>query len=155
MKKLIFPLIAFIAITSCNQVNKGTPRLQNDQTAKIDTLCFVRLSGLQSQDTTSLKMIIDGEIVSGQFATFPFQKDSRIGMISGVKTGEIIKGVWHYQQEGVDDSLAFEFMLQSDRLLQKQTSFDENTGREYLNDTASFRLEFQKQDCKRAKFTIR
>ena len=120
-----------------------------------DTLCFVRLTGLQSQDTTSLKVIINGEKVSGRFASFPYQKDSRIGLISGKKRGEIIRATWYYQQEGIDDSLAVEFMLKDNKLLQKQSTLNDITGREYLSDTASFSLEFQNRDCQQTRFTRR
>ena len=150
MKRLIIPLIAFLVISACNQENKGTANLRNEQPEMIDTLCFVRLDGLQNQDTTSLRLVINGENVTGQFASFPDQKDARIGTINGTKTGNLIKGMWRYQQEGIVDSIGFEFKLQGDKLLQKQSNFDTNTGRESLSDTSAFSIEFLKQDCRSA-----
>lgn len=155
MKRLILSLLTFVAIGACTQVNNGTATVIPEQAETADTLCFVRLSGLQSQDTTSLKLIIDGEKVGGQFASFPYQKDSRIGLISGIKTGEVIRATWYYQQEGMDDSLTVEFMLKDNKLLQKQSSFNQATGREYLSDTASFNLDFLKQECRVTRFTGR
>jgi len=61
----------------------------------------------------------------------------------------VIKGIWKYQQEGINDSIPYEFKLQGDRLLQKETRYDTKTGREFLPDTADFNVEFSMTDCQR------
>ena len=115
----------------------------------IDTLCFERYSSLKKQDTASIMLIIEGNRASGRFSNFPYQKDARIGTISGSRAGNLIRGTWHYQQEGMQDSIQFEFKLQEDQLLQKATAFDQETGREVFSDTAAFRLVFDEVDCRR------
>lgn len=155
MLRLLFLSMLSIALTACSQTNNSQTSVDTalTETAAVeisDTLCFYRYTGLQYQDTASLRMIFNGEYVSGQFANFPYQKDARIGTITGTKTGILIKGIWRYRQEGIDDSIGFEFKLKGNKLLQKKTNFDANTGREVLSDTSAFSIEFLQQDCQSA-----
>ena len=113
-----------------------------------DILCFERYSGNRNQDTASIALVINDNEVTGKYANIPYEKDARVGTISGTRSADIIKGVWKFQQEGMNDSLAFEFKLGAEYLLQKPTSFDPNTGRETLADTASFSLKYTKVDCR-------
>ena len=155
MKRPLFFLVFLMALGACTQNSQPA-----DHTASVgpeaaiasDTLCFQRYSGLTSQDTASVKLIIEENEVRGQYSNLPHEKDSRVGTIAGIKNGDLIKGMWYYQQEGMDDSLAVEFKLQDDKLLQKNTSFDMKTGREFLSDTATFNLEYRKIDCEIVRF---
>ncbi len=147
----IFYLLSLIAIafSACNQNAGKNETAENtiSKNNKPDTLCFERYNGSENQDTASIAMIIIGDQVSGRYANYPYQKDAREGTINGIKSGENISGIWRYQQEGKMDSLAFDFKLEGEKLLQKQTSFDRKTGRETVQDTAAFSLEFIKRDC--------
>lgn len=155
MKRPILLLTFIASFAACTQnipiksSGDGASESENTSVATTDTLCFARYSGLQKQDTASVRFILDGNKVSGQLANYPYEKDSRVGIIAGIKSGDIIKGTWHYQQEGRMDSIGFEFKLEGNSLLQKQTSYDMNTGREMLTDTAGFSLEFIKLDCEK------
>ena len=152
-------LFAFLwtlgACTQTNQPSDHTASVESEAAIVSDTLCFQRYSGLTNQDTASVKLIIDGNNVTGQYTNLPHEKDGRFGSITGIKTGDLIKGMWRYQQEGMDDSIGFEFKLQDDKLLQKNTSFDMNTGREFLSDTASFSLKYVKIACETVDFPAR
>lgn len=136
-------------MAACTQNNssKVTESKIDGRTGTVDTLCFARYSGLKNQDTAFVKLIIHGDKVSGNFSNIPYEKDSRIGTVTGVKSGSLIKGIWHYQQEGMHDSIAFEFKLEEHKLLQKTTSYNLNTGQEILTDTAGYDIEFSKGDC--------
>lgn len=111
------------------------------------TICFRRLQGQANQDTTMLKLEINGEQVSGTFQHIPFEKDSRKGTIEGTRKGDIIKANWVYMQEGMNDTLAVEFKLSGDELLQKTYGYEKETGREILTDTSSFSIKFTKINC--------
>ena len=162
MKTYIVLLMLAFAIGACTQT--GTIKLNGDSTrveqdsslvAGSETLCFERYSGSRNQDTASVKLVLDGTRVTGSYANLPFEKDARIGTISGTRSGNIIKGMWRFQQEGMTDSIAFEFKIDDDRLLQKPTSFDPTSGREALSDTSGYSLEYKRLDCDTSNLRIR
>lgn len=154
MKVLFYLSAILIALSGCSQQPAGNQQSSESSLGQqesvdqdIDTICFERYSSPMKQDTASVMLVIQGTRVSGRFSNFPYQKDARVGTITGNKTGNVIRGTWRYQQEGMPDSIKFEFKLQNENLLQKATSFDQNTGREVLSDTAAFSLVFDKVNC--------
>jgi hypothetical protein len=154
MKKLCFlSFSVFIVLTGCsnrgNQNGKSEPETVHRSSSSVstDTICFERYSGLEKQDTASVMMIIAGNEVHGRYSNFPYEKDAHIGSISGKKSRQQIKGMWRYQQEGMNDSIPFEFRLEGNRMWQKKTTFDLTSGRETLSDTASFSVLFEKVNC--------
>ncbi|EOR96579.1 hypothetical protein ADIARSV_0210 [Arcticibacter svalbardensis MN12-7] len=78
----------------------------------------------------------------------PYEKDSRKGIIKAVKTGNEIKGVWIYSQEGMQDSLDIAFKLQDASLLQKPFSVDISTGRQVLRDSSAYSIQYTRRTCK-------
>ena len=161
MKNLSFLSLALFSVfAGCNQPRnqQGKPEKTSHNKAinveSIDTICFERYSGLKKQDTASVKMIISGTEVHGDYSNFPYQKDARIGKITGKKSGNEIKGFWRYMQEGMNDSIPFEFRLEGDKMLQKKTSFDAVTGRETLSDTSSFSILFDKVNCRNTDYRM-
>lgn len=161
--KVYFGVYALlVAMVGCGQNEKSVEQASDTTlmektplAATSDTLCYERYSGSRNQDTASIMLFINGNKVTGRYANIPFEKDARKGTLSGIRSGDMIKGTWRFQQEGVSDSLPFEFKLDTDHLLQRATSFDRNTGRETLADTASFSLKFTKLDCKAVNNRIR
>jgi hypothetical protein len=161
IKNLCFvTLVLCSAFAGCNQSSdhheKSEKVSENKAIAveRADTICFERYSGLKKQDTASVRMIISGNQVHGNYSNFPYQKDARIGKITGEKSGNKIKGVWRYIQEGMTDSIPFEFQLEGKKMLQKNTSFNVTTGRETLSDTSSFSVLFEKVDCKNIDYRM-
>ena len=155
MKRLLILLTVFVGLAACTTAPEdtaGNSMLENAsgdvslETA-IKTVCFQKLSGTSNQDTTSLKLIIDGEEISGDFAHYPYEKDNRVGTISATKKNDLIKGVWIYMQEGMNDTLAVEFKLTGDKLVQKNYTVDAKTGREVFSDGSVFNIEFTKVNC--------
>jgi len=162
MRTYITLLTLAVAVGACTQ--KGTTRLTGDSTltatdtsvsAASETLCFERYSGSRMQDTASIKLVLSGNKVTGSYANIPYEKDARIGTINGTRSGNVMKGVWRFQQEGMTDSILFEFKIEGDKLLQRQTSFDPASGRESLSDTASLSLEYVRLDCQSANARIK
>jgi predicted small lipoprotein YifL len=163
MKTFVLLTLLIITLAACG--SNGNIKLRGENatilnpdsgaTKSIDTLCFERYSGLQKQDTASISIIINGNDVTGRYANYPYEKDSRVGTVVGIKSGNFIKGTWRFQQEGMNDTIGFEFELEGNSLRQKQTSYDANSGREVIADTATFNLEFIKRDCKQIKLPYR
>ncbi len=143
-----FLLSIALTVVACNSDNKQPVGNGLDlDVIRPDTLCFESYGGLQNQDTASIELILKGGEVSGKFSNFPYQKDKRVGLIRGTRTGDMIKGIWEYQQEGITDSINFEFKLQDSALLQKETRFNPATGKETLDQNCAFNKKFLRLNC--------
>ena len=153
--KVLQPLIFLMfCITACTNSNNSSTETLSD-TAKtnieplVETLCFLRTEGLQKQDTSYVQLIINGNKITGIYANIPYEKDSRIGTILGTKQDNLIKGIWVYMQEGMQDTLDVEFILDNDLLLQKNYSLDTKTGMQFLSDTSAFTMNYNNIDCEK------
>lgn len=112
-----------------------------------DTLCFLQTQGIKHQDTSIIKLVITNNDVVGKMLYMPHEKDGRFGNIKGNKNGDILDLVWTYMQEGMKDSIPVILKMNGSSLLQKSSSYDLNSGREFIADTAEFRKEYSKMDC--------
>ncbi|MES3017559.1 MAG: hypothetical protein V4721_07270 [Bacteroidota bacterium] len=162
MKRLIILFAATLSFAACSsQPEKATDISdttvttstsgnsdETDNATVAQTMCFQKLAGTSNQDTTSLKLVMDGNIVTGDFGHYPKEKDRRVGKINATREGELIKGTWIYMQEGMNDTLQVEFKLNGDKLVQKNYTVDPKTGREVFSDASVFNIEFDKIDCK-------
>lgn len=161
MKYLWFIVLALTSmLAGCNQItdrqetSEYVPGKRAVAVKGPDTICFERYSGLKKQDTASVRIIFSGSEVHGDYSNFPYQKDARIGKISGRRSGTLIKGIWQYHQEGMNDSIPFAFRLEGDKMWQKETSFDTVSGRETLADSSSFNILFEKVDCRNTDYRM-
>jgi hypothetical protein len=141
-------VLFFISACTNSTVNDSSNELSENNKDSIETLCFQRLYGSVMKDTSLVRLIINGDIVTGYFMHLPYEKDSRRGNITATKQGDIIKGIWIYTQEGMQDTLSVEFKLNGNTLMQKNYSINLKTGREFLSDTSRFATEYKKIDCK-------
>lgn len=159
MKRLMILFAATLSMAACTSQPGKTTDLADttiaDNTAVdegdepvLQTMCFQKLAGTSNQDTTSLKLIVDGNKVSGDFGHYPKEKDRRVGKINATKDGELIKGTWVYMQEGMKDTLQVEFKLNGNKLIQKNYTINSKTGREVFSEASVFNIEFDKVDCK-------
>ena len=159
MKRLMILFAAVLSIAACTSQPDKTSGIA-DTTVSVSTaveengeqvaqtMCFQKLAGTSNQDTTSLKLIVDGDKVTGDFGHYPKEKDRRVGKINATKEGELIKGTWVYMQEGMNDTLQVEFKLNGNKLIQKNYTVDPKTGREVFSEASVFNIEFDKVDCK-------
>lgn len=111
-------------MTACTSQNdtgnaRDTISRNEDKVPLNKVICFQKLEGTEGQDTTFLKLIIEEEQVSGEYTHYPHEKDRRVGTITATKKDELIKGLWIYMQEGINDTLQVEFKLSGDKLVQK------------------------------------
>lgn len=65
-------------------------------------LCYQKLSGLARQpDIEQLRLVIDGERLTGEYSWFPWQKDRRVGRLEGRLTSEgTAQVLYRFLQEG-------------------------------------------------------
>jgi hypothetical protein len=149
--KLFSLIITSIIVASCNnqgaETNHDTAAKSTPEKAP-DSLCFRRLEGTGNQDTTILNLFLNGNVVTGDMNWLPKEKDSRKGTIKGSRNGDVIKALWSFMQEGMNDTLSVEFKLTQNGLLQKTSEIDATTGRQFLSKKSSFSIPFEKVACK-------
>ncbi|MEJ7693012.1 hypothetical protein [Daejeonella sp.] len=159
MKRLIILFAATLSFAACtSQPDRATAI--TDTTVAVNTsvddshaavgqkMCFQKLAGTSNQDTTSLKLVMAGDKVTGDFGHYPKEKDQRVGKINATRDGELIKGIWVYMQEGMNDTLQVEFKLSGNKLIQKNYTVNPKTGREVFSEASVFNIKFDKIDCK-------
>lgn len=150
MRFTVITLLA-LAFASCSTDQKmGSTVEQSDSVAsqeKEKILCFLHQEGASMRDSSTIQLKITGDSVKGTFNHIPYEKDSRKGTIEGFKTGDTIKALWSFMQEGMNDSISVEFLIKDDALFQKTFGVDENTGRQKLTDTSTFSVRYRAVNC--------
>ena len=154
MKKL-YLIIVLAFIYSCNDTEStktstvDTNTLVNRDTVQYstDSMCYMYTAGRNNADTYAVRILIDNKNVSGKMMYLYYEKDWRLGNITGTLNGDVINGVWVYMQEGMKDSINISFRQENDKLVQKRSAFNPETGREYLADSATFSQVYEKIDC--------
>jgi hypothetical protein len=74
--------------------------------AASSSLCYQKLSGLaRHPDIEQLRLVIDGERLTGEYSWFPWQKDRRVGRLEGrLTSGGTAQVLYRFLQEGQKDS---------------------------------------------------
>ena len=151
IKSAFFGAMLLFCISSCNS-NLKSSKLDSSSTDSASQfpqrqLCFQRLEGTANQDTSFITLIINEDQVTGTLNHIPHEKDSRKGTISGNIKDDEIKAVWLYMQEGMNDTLAVEFKLGKEILMQKSYGIDSKTGRQILTDSSTYSIKYTKIAC--------
>ena len=149
INNLIIPALISVAMAACtsNEDKQGVA----DTVIKGDTLateikpeatsmCFLNTDGKNSQDTTSIELVIKDNNVTGQMYWHPFEKDSRKGALNGTIKGDTVYTVWTFMQEGMKDTLSLQFLIKGDNLMQKPLKLNTQTGRQQTDNAAGFTL---------------
>lgn len=152
-------IISVLALASCagsnDQKNEGSKVAEEDtvDAAALTTAiqnkryCFLLTEGTGNQDTTTIRFAVKGDSVQGDMKWLPHGKDSRIGKLTGTISGDQIKGVWSYMQEGLKDSMHVEFKLEPQLLAQKPLKVDLATGRQETDDAAHYTVIYTQENC--------
>lgn len=159
LKYLVFTIVS-LSLFSCSDVVNEAEQTADSaavsealqaageiSTRDIDSTCYLLVEGSTKQDSKILKLITDGDDVAGVLLYLPHQKDARFGNIRGSRDGDIIFGTWYYEQEGMKDSVEFSFRKDGNDVLQQASSFNEKTGREYLNTSSPYNIRYSPTDC--------
>lgn len=159
MKRLFILFAVALSATACTSKPDKTGSETTDSLVEqtpattpvessTQTMCFLKTTGTANQDSTKLKLVINGDLVTGDFAHYPYEKDRRVGTLAATRSGNLISGQWFFMQEGMNDTLQVEFKLDGDKLVQKNYTVDPKTGREVFSEASVFNIEFNKVDCR-------
>lgn len=117
---------------------------QQPDTPTSKDYCFRQLTG---KDTLRVHLHVEGDKVTGNMDNLPDQKDARRGNITGVIAGDEINAVWHFQQEGMNDSIAVNFKLTPEALKQRPFVINQSSGREEPDTKADYTISIPKVAC--------
>ena len=162
MKKKITTVLllvtAGILLNACNQQEQRKKHANwvdttfksdaavQDISKKVQEQCFLSLSG-NNKDSSFVSLSILGDKIIGKHSWIPFEKDGRMGTITGTKKGDTIDVVWEFMQEGMKDTLRTVFLLKDDQLKQKPFSVDNKNGRQITDDKSAFTVIYNKINC--------
>lgn len=153
MKYITLICIAAQFITACSSPQKkadtditinGYPLSKttdaNNNTATVYSLHFVNKQG---PDSTIIDLLIHGDQISGLMDWFPYQKDSRSGVIEGTLKNDTISAIWGFMQEGEKDTLGVKFLFKNNHLSQKPLKLNTKTGRQQTDEAASYSIKYK------------
>lgn len=140
MRRVIVYCAFIVSMIGCQSGNSDNQRTDSSITypdsvaiAKptIDTLCFEEKIG---KDITNVRLIIDGDAVTGNMEWLPWEKDQARGTLKGKKNGHEIIADYNYMIEGVNQLEEKVFILDNDKLLIKSGALEEKNGRLMMKD---------------------
>ncbi|WP_423148161.1 hypothetical protein [Rubrolithibacter danxiaensis] len=147
-------LLLLLLVTACNSGSKkiylkdtSDTALKTQTSIKNSTYCFLRTEGTAGQDTSAIRLIVEGNKVTGSYFVLPYEKDSRTGTLAGTIQGDSIKAIWTFMQEGIQDTLGVAFKLSGNALHQKPFSVNHETGRQFTSETSQYLIQFNKTNC--------
>ncbi|PJJ83728.1 hypothetical protein [Mucilaginibacter auburnensis] len=152
IRNFIIPVALAVAASACTSSEKkdkdGDTVINGDTLAtpvagEAASMCFVRTEGAKDQDTTSVELVVKDDKVTGQMYWHPFEKDSRKGDLSGTLKGDTVNAVWTFMQEGMKDTLALQFLMKGNTLLQKPLKLNTKTGREQTDNNAGYTVSYK------------
>lgn len=111
-----------------------------------ETMCFLKLDGMEKQDSTYVYVRLEGDSISGLYNWIPDMKDARRGIINGIKRGDTLNVVWSYMQEGIVDTIHTQFLLEGGNLKQ-QPYLTREDGRQVRDKNSSFNVVYNSTGC--------
>ncbi|GAB3906597.1 hypothetical protein GCM10028803_39180 [Larkinella knui] len=144
---LPFGVLIFV-LSSCGDSSRRseTTETASDSTlASTDTVCFRQVMG---RDTTTLRLVINGPVVTGELAILPYEKDRARGLINGTLTNNQIRADWQRSGEGVTQPHEIVFTLTGDTVSWREGERVEKQGRWVLKEPESgFDYKLLKTEC--------
>ena len=125
MRKISFVLLLVLSACQSNKTETADSKTMSsvDTVATAtkpvimeQTLCFEQKL---NKDITTVKLIINGDAVSGEMNWTPWEKDGASGTLKGKKIGDEIIADYDYMIEGSNQSEEKIFKLEGDKLLVK------------------------------------
>lgn len=151
-------MVIIFAITACQSSNSDSKNIDStniiaDTTATAtmsmveDTRCFEEKIG---KDITTVKLAINGDVVTGEMEWLPYEKDGAVGTLKGKKVGDEIIVDYDYVIEGSNQSEEKIFKLDGEKLLVKEGELTEDkSGKLIMKDPtgAKFSQTLLKVKC--------
>ena len=129
MRKNTLFILVGVALFSCKSKTSETQKTDSTVTPAADTvatatkpaslgetLCFEHKEG---KDKTTVKLVINGDAVTGEMNWTPHEKDGAVGTLKGKKVGNEIFVDYDYVIEGSNESEQKIFKIEGDKLLEK------------------------------------
>lgn len=148
---------AGLLIFSCSKKNTSETTVKpdfdstsvNDSTAiteEIKTSCFMNISG---KDTLLLSYEDNLGTVTGKLQYRNFQKDSSLGDIAGLMTGDTLKVTYTFESEGKTSNREIWFLKKDGEILEGIGNYD-TSGENYDAKTVKFEKgrTLKPADCK-------
>jgi len=153
MRKLILSLGALSMVVACSSpsakqsadtVAKTDTSIQSSKTTKDDSsIALMHFIHTDRKDTTSVQLSIKGDKLTGTMNWMPYEKDARKGKLEGKMHGDTARVTWSFMQEGMNDTLNLNFLLQKNQLSQKPLKLNKQTGRQQTDESAGYGLKYQ------------
>lgn len=147
MRKISFVLLLVLSACQSNKTETADSKTMSsvDTVATAtkpvimeQTLCFEQKL---NKDITTVKLIINGDAVSGEMNWTPWEKDGASGTLKGKKIGDEIIADYDYMIEGSNQSEEKIFKLEGDKLLVKVGELmDGKNGKLIMKDPAKARF---------------
>lgn len=144
MKKAILTSVLLLAMAACQtpapdnnqqtpsaQVTENTSPTPPPATPTADTLCFETKSG---KDVFSLRLIINGNKVSGNLNYKFYERDGAYGTLSGTMQNNLIEADYNYTIEGSEQIEVVAFKLENGKISRKRGELTEKDGKLVLKD---------------------
>lgn len=129
---------ASLMLASCGNhtaTNQTTPvdstAAAAKDSAETQDLCFLSVSGQQNEDSLSVTLHINGSEVTGIMKDVVF-KETRSGLVQGVKGGDSIRAVWQYAAGGKTDSLLLNLKINAAGLQQQVVTKEGGAGSPWI-----------------------
>ena len=156
MKNKLFVLAVLAsAFVACHE-NKPAEKVvappaltvvETPKPAASETICF-QLN--DKKDITSCQLVIEGDKVSGVYDWSPYEKDGGHGILSGVKSGDMIIADWTYMIEGNVQAEQIVLKLNGDKLTKMQGELVEKGTKLVMKDPSKAKAGevLTRVDCK-------
>jgi hypothetical protein len=150
MKKLhvalFLPLLLLSALACQPKKAPEKPAEEPGPALADGTYCYL---GTIGRDSTTLKLVISGGAVSGDYHWNPYEKDGGYGTIAGTLEGNEIIAEWNYVIEGSNQIAEVRFQVQEGKVGVKSGERDLVGDKELFKDPAKLTIDeyLNKVDC--------
>lgn len=143
-----------VVLTSCQsrpseqatgESAQSQPSSQTATATASDTLCFQQVV---SRDTTTLKLVINGQQASGYLDNKPYEKDRARGAFTGTVDNNVIRVDWQRSGEGQTQVYPLNFTRNGDTISWYEGERIEQQGKWVLKDPkAGYKYVLTKITC--------
>ncbi|WP_020607473.1 hypothetical protein [Spirosoma spitsbergense] len=141
---LLFPILALLS--ACQ--SRPSEQTENQTSAGVTTLDTVCYRQILSRDTTTLRLAIDGDQVTGYLDDKPYEKDRAQGPFRGTIRGSAIQADWQRSGEGITQPYTLDLTMNGDSISWYEGERVEQQGKWQLkNPDTGYRYTLSKIDC--------
>jgi len=133
MKQGILIFLCYTALFACNSKPTLTENTTTSKPAvvgsSVDTLCYLKTEG---PDSTKVRLILNGDKVTGNMDWLPSEKDGAIGTLAGKRSGDTIYVDYNFVIEGDNEIESKIFVLKGDKLVELSGELEDKNGKSVM-----------------------